>query len=83
MFIGPAVFEKRDGKRILVGVASHISPGYRIPKKRSYCGPHANKGKGHWGRHTSSYLDVFRYANWIKKTIRLEKRVKRFPGNHF
>ena len=24
MFIGPAVFEKRDGKRILVGVASHI-----------------------------------------------------------
>ena len=84
MFTGPAVFEKRNGEKILVGVSSYVNPGrYWIRKKLNICGPYANKGKGHWGRHRSSYVDVFRYAGWIKKTIKIEKRIRRFPGNSF
>ena len=83
MFAGPAVFEKRDGETILVGVASYVDPGYLIRKPIKMCGPYANKGKGHWGRHKSSFVDVFQYANRIEKAIKLEKKVKRFPGNCF
>ena len=61
---------------ILVGVAGHIDyydenmnkiDPHNQHEQDLWCGPGVPNDKGHWPIHLSSYVDVFKFADWIKK----------------
>lgn len=40
----------------------------RLRKEQDeWCGPGVPNGQGHWPYHVSTYVDVFKFADWIKK----------------
>ena len=60
---------------LLVGVAESVDyfdanmnpiPGYYEDQDK-WCGPGVPNDQGHWPYHISSYVDVFKFADWIKK----------------
>ena len=61
---------------LLVGVAGHIDyydenmnkiDPHNEHEQDLWCGPGVPNDQGHWPIHLSSYVDVFKYADWIKK----------------
>jgi len=67
---GPAVLKGKND--MLVGVASYVdvfdSDRNRLILPRGFhCGYNADNGKGYWPYHQSVYVDVYRYADWIKE----------------
>jgi len=67
---GPAVLGGKNG--LLVGVASSVAyfdkDMNRLRKEQDeWCGPGVPNDQGHWPYHVSTYVDVFKFADWIKK----------------
>jgi len=71
---GPAVLGGKNG--LLVGVAESVDYFYANMTKVDphheheqdlWCGPGVPNDQGHWPIHLSTYVDVFKFADWIKK----------------
>jgi len=67
---GPAVLGGKNG--LLVGVAESVAyfdkDMNRLRKEQDeWCGPGVPNDQGHWPYHVSTYVDVFKFADWIKK----------------
>jgi len=60
---GPATIKTSDGNTILVGVASYVF---------KECGPGANNGFGTFYEDAANYVDIYKYMEWIKKTMQTE-----------
>ena len=57
---------------LLVGVAESVAyfdeNMNRLKKEKDeWCGPGVPNDQGHWPNHLSTYVDVFKFADWIKK----------------
>ena len=61
---------------LLVGVAesvdyfdSNMNPvlGHEDHEVHEWCGLGVPNDQGHWPNHLSTYIDVFKFADWIKK----------------
>jgi hypothetical protein len=67
---GPATIHE-NGKTILVGVTSKgRAHGLLNSLFGKPCGPGVNNGLGlYLDTHSSDYVDVYSYVDWIKKTM--------------